>query len=506
MKKTAIKITLIFIFLTLLLPIATSAKDLRLGSPFQEHMVLQQHKPITIWGEASINSLISITIDNETIQVKSDNNGNWKVDFPAHNAGGPYRFLVSSGIEIIEFNDVMFGEVWICSGQSNMFMGYGQIPEIKTLDSLSKNIRTFTVENTASFTEQKYLNGKWELKNPKSAVAFSFAYFLQKSINVPVGIILTSWGSSSIEGWMPRDMVEKLPHFKSIMNDFDLDTKKKKRIDSILSLSEKRSRKDDIFLRTQPNIIYNAMMKPLIPYACRGIVWYQGESNAKTVESMLQYGTTLPLLIKRLRKEWGNKNLSFLGVMLPGYGWKLNKMENTDSLIENPNVNSWAFIRESQCKILALPHTGIVTTIDLGDQKNIHPKDKLPIGKRLALLAENKIFNENLIAEGPAVKSVSIIKNTIVITFNYAKGLKTNDGSTPKAFWLSNDSKKWYPAEAIIQGETIHLSAIELKKPLFVRYAFSAMPKVNLVNGAELPTRPFRTDNFPPIITKNNIK
>lgn len=480
------------------------AKELRLGSPFQEHMVLQQHMPITIWGEATINSLITITVDHKTINVKSDNNGNWKAVFPAHDAGGPYGFLVRSGSKKIEFNDVMFGEVWICSGQSNMFMGYGKTPEIKALDSLSKNIRTFTVKNTVAFTEQNYLNGKWELENPKSAVAFSFAYFLQKSINVPVGIILTSWGSSSIEGWMPRDMVTKLPHFKSIINDFDSDTKKKERIDSILSKQGKRLRKDDIFIRTQPNIIYNAMMKPLIPYTCRGMIWYQGEANAKNVEDMLQYGVTLPLWVNRLRTGWENNNLSFLGVMLPGFGWNLNKMNNATSLIESPEVNSWAWIRESQCKVLDLPNTGIVTTIDLGEQNNIHPKDKLPIGKRLALLAEKKIFNKDIIAEGPSVKSVSVKKNLIVVKLNQAQGLTTNDGNDPKAFWLSDGSGKWYPAEAKIKGKTIHLSSTELKKPLFVRYAFAAMPKVNLVNGAGLPTCPFRTDNFPPINTKNS--
>ncbi len=470
------------------------AGTLRLASLFGDHMVLQQNMPVKIWGEAEPNATIQISIDNHINRTTADKSGYWHAQLPAKKAGGPYKLSVKSGIESFIINDVMFGEVWICSGQSNMFMGYDGIPEIKALAPLAQNIRTFQVQNTVAFTGQKYVNGAWNIGNPNSAVAFSFAYHLQKATGVPVGIILTSWGSSSIEGWMPRDMTDKLPHFAAIMHNFDNDTKTIARIDSILNLKDNRNTADDIFLRTQPNIIYNAMLKPLAPYNCRGLVWYQGEANSKTKENMVQYGITLPLWIQRIRQEWQNKDLWFLGVMLPGFGNNLNKMANADSLIESPTADSWAWMRESQFKALALPHTAIATTIDLGEQNNIHPKDKLPVGRRLALLAEHHTLGMDVVAQGPVVKRTTVKKNTIVVHYKNAKGLATTNGQAPEAFWLSENGKAWYHANAEIKGETVVLKAIELNHPRYVRYAFAAMPKVNLVNGAGLPARPFRTD------------
>jgi sialate O-acetylesterase len=496
MKSTILN-TLI-IGLTLIFSSSTSlfSQQLKPGSLFQEHMVLQRDKPIKVWGEAAPQTTIVVTLNNHSVSTKANDAGAWNTTLPKQKAGGPYVFKIQSPTQSLQFNDVMIGEVWICSGQSNMFMGYEQIPEIKALDSLAQSIRCFKVENTVAFTEQKYLAGTWQKKNPPSAVAFAFAYHLQKNIEMPVGIILSSWGSSSIEGWMPRDMTQKLPYFKSIMENFDADSDKIARIDTILAGTGKRVRKDDIFLRTQPNIIYNAMMKPIAPYTCRGMVWYQGEANGKTIESMLQYGTTLPLWIKRIRQEWSDDHLNFIGVMLPGFGNKLHKKTNSEDILENPNVESWAWIRESQCKALELPHTAIVTTIDLGEKNNIHPKDKLPVGQRIALFAQKQSLNEAITAEGPVLKNISLHKSSLVLHYINAKGLKTTNGEPPKAFWLADDSEKWYPATAKIKGSKVFLSCPKLDKPLYVRYAFAAMPAVNLVNNANLPARPFRTDHF----------
>ncbi|MFB9052754.1 sialate O-acetylesterase [Formosa undariae] len=504
MKSKIIKYLSFTMVLSVMCFSKTFATTLRLGSPFQEHMVLQCDMPIAVWGEAVPNTLVVISLGEDKASVTSDSEGLWRVYLPTRKPGGPYAFSVNSGVENIIFKDVLIGEVWICTGQSNMAMGYNGIPEIKQLDTLISKIRTFKVDKTVSFTEQDYLKGNWVLQQPNSAVAFSFAYFLQKSKNVPIGIILTAWGSSSIEGWMPRDMTETLPHFKNIMNDFDNDIEKKSRIDSIIVTPGKRIVKDDIFIRTQPNIIYNAILKPILPYSCRGIVWYQGEANAKNVDAMLQYGITLPLWIERIRSEWEQDSPYLLGVMLPGYGGTLYKKVQDTTIFERPDANSWAWIRESQLKALELPNVSIVNTIDLGDVKNIHPKDKLPIGKRLALYASSDGKNSNSSVDGPILKKVSVKSNIITVFFNNGKGLKTRDGKTPKAFWLTDRSGEWYPAKAIIKGETVELSSEKLSKPLYVRYAFSAKPYVNLVNTADLPARPFRTDNFLPIVNADN--
>ncbi|WP_372772794.1 sialate O-acetylesterase [Mangrovibacterium sp.] len=479
----------------LLLVAQVFAGNLRLGSPFTEHMVLQRDQPIQVWGEAVPGSSVSVKLGNYIATAPTNSVGEWKATLPKQKAGGPFSFSVISGDESLAFTDVMIGDVWICSGQSNMQMGFKGIPEVAELEAKAKNIRTFKFKRTVAFEEQKYIDGQWVDEVPESAVAFSFAYFLEAEADVPVGIILTCWGSSSIEGWMPRDMTEKLPHFKKIMAEFDADEVKKAKIDSILAV-EQRSTPGDILLRTQPNIIYNAMMKPFAPYACRGIVWYQGEANAKNIDDMLQYGETLPLWIERMRNEWNQPDLHFLGVMLPGYGNQLQPLELTDSLMESPEALSWAWMRESQCKALELPNTAIATTIDLGDKTNIHPKDKLPVGQRLALLAGKSTLGYKGLSDGPLLKKVSIKRNSIVIAYENAKGLKTTDGDLPKAFWMAGVSGKWVRATATIKGEKVVLTSSELTAPTYVRYAFSAMPNVNLVNAAGLPARPFRTDKF----------
>lgn len=496
--KVIINFTFSFL-VYLCFPTMLFSQELKLGSLFQEHMVLQRDMPIAIWGQATPNTTVTVTLGNFKVTTNTDSDGDWKATLPNQEAGGPHTFSASSRNESIVFKDVMIGEVWICSGQSNMAWSYQGIPEIKSLEQSTHGIRTFEVTKTVAFKEQQYLDGgTWTLDNPSSAVAFSFSHYLQQATGVTVGIILTAWGSSSIEGWMPRDMTKKLPHFNEIMQDFDTNPEKRRRIDSILELKEKRSRVGDILLRTQPNIIYNTMMKPLAPFTSRGIVWYQGEANTKSLKDMKQYGKTLPLWINRLRDEWGQESFHFLIVALPGFVGKDGSGVPLLLDSENPTEPSWAWMRESQYKALDLPNTAVATTIDLGEKYNIHPKDKLPVGYRLALLAQKSTLKVGNIAEGPKMKSIKTKGGKMTIEYDNAVGLKTTDGKSPKAFWLADNSGKWHQAKAKIKGKKIILSAADLTNPLYVRYAFSAKPEVNLVNAAGLPARPFRTDDFRP--------
>jgi sialate O-acetylesterase len=250
------------------------------------------------------------------------------------------------------------------------------------------------------------------------------------------------------------------------------------------------------------------MMHPLEPYACRGLVWYQGERNTQSMfgmlekpwfsrnSGMLKYGDTLNAWIERYRRSWDNPQMHFMVVMLPGYG----KLLDTSPTIQadHPTAHSWAWIRESQLKSLELQHTSVANTIDLGDVKNIHPRDKLPIGKRLALLAANSTLNQNVEAYGPMIDHAEPQAGKVVVHFDHAQGLKTIDGNAPTAFWLADNSEKWFKADAEINGQTVILSSANLKTPLYVRYAFSGKPNVNLINAAELPAYPFRTDTFKP--------
>lgn len=485
-----------FILFILLFSIGSLfSNDLKLGSLFQEHMVLQRNMPINIWGQSLPNKLVKVALGNKMVSVFSDENGNWKVVLPKLKAGGPFKFSVISEKEQINFTDVLIGEVWVCAGQSNMVMPHLNIPEIHKLDALSKNIRTFEVPRTASFTKEKDIEkGVWALANPSAAVAFSFSYFLQKNAGVPVGIILTSWGSSSLEGWLPKDLTKDLPHFKTMMENFEADQPKKQRITSILNSKGERKRKDDIFLRIQPNVIYNAMLNPLIPYTCRGLVWYQGEANSGTKKGMFQYRETFPLWVAYLRKQWQQSPLEFVVVALPSFIGKTNKKPRFNA--ENPTEDSWAWMRESQYSFDEIKNVQVVNTIDLGEAFNIHPKDKLPVGERAALLAEKATFNNKVVANGPIFKNYKVRKNEIIIKFSDAKGLRTIDGTSPRGFWISDKNQKWHQATAIIKGKKVIVKTEDIESPMHVRYAFSAKPNVNLVNKAGLPTRPFRTDTF----------
>ena len=496
MKNCLLEITLV-IALGLAIQAPESANaQLSLASPLADNAVLQQAMPVPIWGNAVPGATVTVEFAGQKKSGKADADGRWQVELdPLEASFTPESMTVTSAEnqEKLSIKNVLVGEVWICSGQSNMQMGYQNVPEIKALIPSAKNLRKFTVRQTVAFAEQDRCEGQWKERHPDSAVAFAFAYFLEEASDVPVGIVQTCWGSSSIEGWMPRDMTAKLPHFQKQMQEFDADEEKLARIQSILNGPKPWGRKNDIFLRKQSNIIYNAMMHPLAPMACRGIVWYQGEANAKPGAPMLQYGKTLPAWVQRYRELWGRDDLHFMVVMLPGFAKGLK-----GERVARPDQQSWAWMRESQLKVLDLPHTSVANTIDLGQPTNIHPKDKLPIGKRLALLAAHNTLSQDILASGPVMSRVESGNERLVVHFDHAAGLKTRDGTPPSGFWLADKSMKWFKADAKLEGETIELTSSKVAKPEFVRYAFAGKPIVNLVNEAGLPAFPFRTDSFKP--------
>ena len=501
----------IFLFVLAFIIIATnlSGQELKPSSLFTDHMVLQRSQLVPVWGTATPGEVITVSFDKQSKSAITDQDGEWMIHLNPMSASSEGRDMVIKGTESIVIADVVVGEVWICSGQSNMQCPVSNVPEAKGLIPFANNIRSFEVDRTVSFSEAEDVHGHWKDSYPNSAVAFSFAYFLEDIGDVPVGIILTAWGSSSLEAWMPKHLTTKLPYFRTIMDDFDNDTETHERIKDILAKGKARTREEDIFLRRQPNILYNAMMNPISPYACRGLVWYQGERNTKSlsgipeitqenwflrVAGMKEYGSVLKEWALSYRELWDNEKLDFMIIMLPGFGRGTTASPEIDP--EDPAAESWAWIRESQMQILDLPHTSVINTIDLGDVKNIHPSDKLPIGQRLALVASNNYMNKQMLTSGPIMDKVTVADRSIVVHFKNAEGLKTTNGSMPSAFWVSDDSGQWKPADAHIDGSTVVLSSSEVDQPKYVRYAFAGKPKVNLVNKIELPAYPFRTDTF----------
>lgn len=466
-----------------------TAPAIKLGSLIGDHAVLQREMPVPVWGWNKPDAQVTVEFGGQKKTATADKDGKWMVNLDPLKANAvPQEMTIndSAGNKLV-LKDLLVGEVWICSGQSNMQYGWGKesqpmynwggVPELAALvkDARTRPIRSFNVPTNVSLTPSENCEGKWATDVSGSAVAFGFSYFLQKKLDIPVAVIVTCWGSSSIEGWMPRDMAAQLPHFKAIMDAFDANTNVQGRVRAAM---EKGIQHGNVFVRQQPNLLYNAMLHPVIPYACRGMVWYQGEANAG---KYAEYALSFPLWVERLRKEWGRDDFHLLAVMLPGYGDKF-----------------WPWFREVQLGILKVPHTSVANTIDLGDEKNIHPADKAPICERLALLARRDVYGEGIEAQGPLFKSAAMKGNRVVIEFDHADGLKTTDGTAPKGFQLAGSDQNWHSATASIKGSTVELEAESLAAPTVVRYAFDGKPAVNLVNGANLPAYPFRTDDMPP--------
>jgi len=490
------------ILLSLSIALAThaAAHPLELASPFSEHMVLQRELPVPVWGWGEPGAPVTVAINGKTKRTEVGKEGRWRLSLPPMPAGGPYTFDVKNGKESIRFADVLVGEVWICSGQSNMQMGYNRLNDYEALleSAKGKPIRSLEVERNVRFEPQDRFDGDWVAEPCQSAVGFVFALELQEALGVPVGIIESSWGSSALEGWLPLSMTQSLPHFRREMEAFEqFDRAEVERLIQQDLDGKTWERVDNIYLRTRPNILYNAMLYPIAPYASRGLVWYQGESNSNGLANMRQYGETLPAWCEHLRDLWGRKDFHFMAVMLPRFGRIASGSPNNSPTA--PDAFSWAWFREAQQRILELPNTSIANTIDLGDIKDIHPKDKEPIGKRLSLLAQKAIHARDVVAYGPTFNRLQVVNDHAVqLHFQHAKGLRTTDGQPPREFWVAGPDRKWQPAEANLDGDSVVLKWNGIKKPIAVRYAFSGFPDVNLVNGEGLPALPFRTDSDTP--------
>ncbi len=484
----------------------TFSQTLKPASIFTDHMVLQREKVVPVWGQASPEERIKVVFAGQKKVTKAGSDGRWKVVLNALEASSIGRDMIISGDSKVVIQDVLVGEVWICSGQSNMFWPANNITDIKRLKPLVKNTRSFYVQNVVALDEKEEVAGQWKVGPPVSAVAFSYAYFLNSLAEVPIGIIQAAWGSSSIEAWMPRSLTQELPLFDTIMNEFDSDNQRVGEIKKLINKS-KWTNKENIFLRRQPNILYNAMIHPLIPFACRGVLWYQGERNTRYMSGMpdnngdnwfhrvcgiKDYDEALQKWILNYRQQWNDDEMHFMVVMLPGYGKGTVEKPVIDP--ESPTEPSWAWMRESQMAVLDLPHTSVVNTIDLGELKNIHPSDKLPVGQRAALLAAKNTLKKDVSASGPIIKNVDLQGEKMIVNFNNAKGLKTTDNKAPTGFWVSDDSGEWVMANARIVGESVILTSSKIKAPKYIRYAFAGKPTVNLVNESELPAYPFRTD------------
>lgn len=452
--------------------------EVKLPAFFSDGMVLQQQSQANLWGTASPQKNVVVVTgwNNKKYTTSADKDGKWMLSVTTPAAGGPYSITFSDG-KSLSLKDILIGEVWICSGQSNMEMpmkGFKGQPvansNLDALKSYNSNLHLFTVKRNSTFTPQTDVVGKWSEANPESvynfsATAYYFGRLVQETLHVPVGLIVASWGGSACEAWMTSDWLKVFPDAKIPQSEADIKSPNR-----------------------TPTVLYNGMLHPLIGYTMRGVIWYQGEDNYNRANTYLDMFTTL---IKGWRTEWKQGNFPFYYCQIAPYDY---------SLVTEPGkeVLNSAYLREAQMKAeLKSENLGMAVLLDAGLEKGIHPTLKNIPGERLALLALNKTYGiQGISGDSPYYQSMEIKGDTAVLSFERAPmWLNAPDGES-KLFKIAGDDKVFYPAKAWISRSKVYVLSEQVKHPVAVRYAFDNYVKGDLFGGNGLPVSSFRTDNW----------
>ncbi len=491
--------------LSCLLAAFTTRADVRLPSLFTDHMVLQQGKPIPVWGWAEDGEQVTVELLGKKSKTVAKE-GRWMVRLPRQKAGGPHELRVR-GKNSITLQDVLVGEVWVCSGQSNMEwpLSRSENSGQDIAGSANSNFRLFTVPKLKATELTSDVKSSWKISSAEttpgfSAVAYYFGRDLQKALGVPVGLIHTSWGGSPAEVWMSQDVLESNPAYKrEILDPFDAAFKNYQNdlanYDKEVAAAKVEGRKPN---GNRPNIgwrpteLYNGMIHPLLPYAINGAIWYQGESNAGRAH---QYRSLFADMIKNWRAKWGQGDFTFLEVQLAP--WDRNKKRALSEITASPVESDWAELREAQWLATKnLPKVGMAVITDVGDKDDIHPTKKAPVGARLALAARKIAYGQKVIHSGPLYSSHKISGSEVTLSFDHAgTGLEAR-GGTLTGFSIAGADQKFAWANARIEGEKVVVSSSSVTHPVAVRFGWADYPVVNLFNREGLPASPFRTDNF----------
>jgi sialate O-acetylesterase len=458
-------------------------------------MVLQQKSKVKLWGTADKGEKVSVSFRDHTASAVADGHGKWIVTLDSGAAGGPFPMRIK-GNNTLDYDDVYVGEVWVCSGQSNMQWAVSQCSkaEIEDVNKTPPNqqLRLFYVPRVAQPKPVDDVKAQWTTAQPETIIPFSAtAYFfgrdLQKALNVPVGLIHTSWGGTRAEAWTSRAMLDHHPVYKG----------------------EDRPAKPH---QNTASALYNGMIHPLLNYRIKGAIWYQGESNAGKAYA---YRELFPMMIQNWRKDWGQGDFPFYFVQLAP--WLQAAKE--------PGESTWAELREAQTMTLKLPHTGMAVITDLGHEFDIHPTPKQPVGERLSLIARAKTYGEKVVYSGPMFKGAKFDGNRAVISFDHvghglvaremeATDIRTNqktgqsgaawrvkegskEGAELMGFTVCGSDTKFHNAKAEIVKDQVVVTCEAVPQPVAVRYGWADHPIVNLFNREGLPASPFRTDDFP---------
>ncbi len=495
---------------------------------FSDHMILQRERVAAIWGKAGANAEISIAFKGKSATTKAAADGHWRtqIETGAADANGA-SMTISTGADKIEIKDVLVGEVWFASGQSNMFYSTGRSPEYAALIAESRYpaLRMFNAPLVTAVDNQDDIDGMWESATPEtvpnfSAVALFFARKLHLELGIPIGVIKSAWGGKPVETFTSREALNTLPGTKALVDAMLKDEagydqaksdaayeKKLAQWKATMAAAkgksaEERKRlpkkpdepKRPLLTEGNPGVLFAAMIHPFAGYTMRGAIWYQGEGNAKP--GAVPYDQTLPLMINDWRKRWSD-DFSFYYVQLANYHAPSTAPGTPDS---------WALCQDRMRLVLGTtPKTGMAIINDVGDANDIHPKNKKDPGERLARWALAKDYGKELIYSGPLFKSSLLQDGAIRVIFDQSgSGLKSRDGGTLKRFEIASADKVWHWADAKIDGpDSVLVSSQQVKQPAAVRYAWAANPEgANLINSEGLPTSVFRTDDWDDVVQK----
>ena len=456
---------------------AAPATGVRLPAIVSSNMVLQAGAPVPIWGWGGTGGQVTVSVAGQSKSAIVAADGRWKVVLDRLAASDkPVKVTVKGANEIV-LDNVLIGEVWAGSGQSNMQWGVGGSANGKA-DVAAANypkMRLFLVPTIVSPTPSDDVNGRWVECSPATAGEFSAAlyYFgrhLHEELKTPVGLIASSWGGTLIEPWIPLAGLEGAAELKALADQ--------------AKSAPAQAGPGHPVSNQAPTVLFNAMIHPIVPFAIRGVIWYQGESNVMQGDGLL-YARKMQALIQGWRKAWGQGEFPFLFVQLaPFTGYREGEL---------PKV--W----EAQVESLKIANTGMVVTTDIaGDVNDIHPQDKQSVGKRLALWALAKTYDrKGIVPSGPLYKAMAVEGDKAILSFAYvAEGLKSRDGKDLTEFQIAGENRKFVAAKAVIQGNKVVVSVDGVANPAAVRFGWNKTANPNLANSAGLPASPFRTDNW----------
>jgi sialate O-acetylesterase len=476
-----------------------ASADVTLPNIFSDSMVLQRDHANAVWGKASPGESVTVTIDSQKHSTTADDAGLWRVTLEPMSVGEP-RELVVSGKNEIRLTDVLVGEVWICSGQSNMQWSVNGSTNF-ALEQAAANHPTIRMINFPQVGTQEpvwtHKDRKWMVCSPQtvggfSAVGYFFARQLNQTLNVPIGMINNAWGGSACEAWINRETLAADEQFAPLIDRWVADEKRFEEQSAKSNPSEEEKKQLAGLMRqmsgnSRPGNIYNGVLKSHLGYGIRGAIWYQGESNAGRA---YQYRELFPLMISSWRQEWGQGDFPFYWVQLADF-----MDENSE-----PTDSAWAELREAQTMAMEkLPNTGQAVIIDIGEGKDIHPRNKVDVGMRLARWALANEYQLPIPFRSPQYKSMEVIGNNAILQFDFVDGgWRQFDVQELRGFTIAGEDKKFVNAKAsLLKDGRIEVSAESVEKPMSVRYGWANNPIVNLYDKSDLPLTPFRTDDWP---------